>query len=217
MKRRTSRWGSRGAGEVKQRQDLRRETILQAAARHLNRNGYRGTSIEDIATELNVSKAALYYYVKNKQQMFIQCHEAALDLAEAGLKEAARTGRSPEEKLRTAVRWYVEAATGTLNGAVVVNFEKAAVPAAVERRLIRRRDQYELELRRLVEDGIRSGAFCACDAKIVTLAILGAISWIPKWYSPDGERPPKEIADIISDFVVRGLRCVPDALPTAGS
>jgi TetR/AcrR family transcriptional regulator len=217
MKRRTLKWGSRAAGEVRQRQELRRETILEVAARSLNRAGYRGTSVEDIASELNVSKAALYYYVKNKEQMFVACHEAALDVAMEGLREAHRTGRSPEEKLRTALRWYVEAATGTLKGAVVVSFEKGAVSPAVERRLIRRRDEYELELRRLVEEGIRSGVFCACDAKIVTFAILGAIAWIPKWYSPQGEREPKAIADIISDFVVRGLRCQGDVAPVSGS
>ncbi len=205
MKRRRPRWGEARRDEAKHRQELRRETILQVAARCLNRHGYRGTSLEDIATELNVSKAALYYYVKSKQDMFVQCHDAAIDLAMEGLREAERAGTSPRDKLRVALRRYVEAMTGTLKGAVVVNFEKGAVAPATERRLIRRRDTYERELRRLVDDAIHSGTSCPCDTRVVTFAILGAISWIPKWYSPHGPQTPGEIATLISDYLVGEL------------
>ena len=57
--------------EKKHRHEIRRETILQAAARCFNRKGYHGTTIEDIAQELRVSKAALYYYVKSKEEVLV--------------------------------------------------------------------------------------------------------------------------------------------------
>src|SRR5512146_3090214 len=70
----------------RQRHDLRRETIVQAAARCFNRKGYHGTTIGDLARELRVSKAALYYYVKSKEALLLQCHETSLDIGVEALQ-----------------------------------------------------------------------------------------------------------------------------------
>lgn len=43
-----------------------KEKILEIALRHFQRCGYAGTSIRDIAEELGVSKAAVYYHFRAK-------------------------------------------------------------------------------------------------------------------------------------------------------
>jgi AcrR family transcriptional regulator len=47
-----------------------KERIRQVAVEHFNRNGYHGTTIRNIAHEVNCSLPMIYYYYKNKKELF---------------------------------------------------------------------------------------------------------------------------------------------------
>ena len=47
----------------------RREQIIDRAVALMQEKGYLGTSIQDVADELDFTKAAFYYFVKNKEEL----------------------------------------------------------------------------------------------------------------------------------------------------
>jgi AcrR family transcriptional regulator len=65
-----------------------RERILAAAMTLFGRYGYRRTSMEDIASEAGLSRAALYLRFRNKEDIF---RELARGLHDAGLADAERS------------------------------------------------------------------------------------------------------------------------------
>ena len=80
-----------------------RERILGAAFTLFSRYGYKRTSMEDIASEAGLSRAALYLQFHNKEDIFRELarglHEGALIQAEAALQ-----GDGPlADRLRAAV------------------------------------------------------------------------------------------------------------------
>jgi AcrR family transcriptional regulator len=84
-----------------------RERILAAATTLFSRYGYKRTSMEDIASEANLSRAALYLQFRNKEDIF---REGARQLHEQGLADAraALAGNGP---LPECLRRSVEAKT----------------------------------------------------------------------------------------------------------
>ena len=70
----------------------KRESIIRAAHAQFRLYGYRKTSMEDIAGELGISRASLYSYFKNKDEIFrsvsIWLHERAMADAEQCLMES---------------------------------------------------------------------------------------------------------------------------------
>ena len=70
----------------------KRESIIRAAHVQFRLYGYRKTSTEDIAGELGISRASLYSYFKNKDEIFrsvsIWLHERAMADAEQCLMES---------------------------------------------------------------------------------------------------------------------------------
>ncbi len=60
----------------------KRQAILAAAHTQFRQYGYRKTSMEDIAQELGISRASLYSYFENKDEIFrcvsMSLHEQAL-------------------------------------------------------------------------------------------------------------------------------------------
>ena len=47
-----------------------RERIKEAAIEHFNSNGYHGTTIRNIAKDVNCSLPMIYYYYNNKKELF---------------------------------------------------------------------------------------------------------------------------------------------------
>ena len=81
--------------------ERKREAVILTAARAFRERGYHNTSLDDIASELNVTKPTVYHYVENKEQLLFECFRAGLKQIMEGFEEIrgsqrqrARTSRS---------------------------------------------------------------------------------------------------------------------------
>jgi AcrR family transcriptional regulator len=52
------------------KRDSKRKSILQKSIQCFSRHGYDKTTLEDIGKACNLNKASLYYYYKNKEEIF---------------------------------------------------------------------------------------------------------------------------------------------------
>jgi hypothetical protein len=60
---------------------------------------------------------------------------------------------------------------------------------------------------KVIRTGIESGELRAdLDPRLVYRTIMGAISWVPRWYRPGGARSIAEIADTQADVIIHGLQ-----------
>ena len=58
----------------------------------------------------------------------------------------------------------------------------------------------------LVDAGIRDGSIADENPRLMILAFMGTVNWVPSWFSPDGEYSAREIAEKISAILLNGLR-----------
>ena len=189
---------------VREKRRRRRSQILHAALRAFRENGFHGTTLDDIAEHLGVRKTALYHYFPDKQSILHECHRESLAELERILEEA-RALDTATEKLAHIIREHVRVMTETLQGSPLA-FEVRAFSPARQKAMIRHRDRYEHEVRKIVEQGIRRGELRKVDAKIATFALLGAINWIARWYRPEGELHATELGNAFVDQILGGLR-----------
>ena len=99
---------------------------------------------------------------------------------------------------------HVRCMLDELEGATA-HLEVEVLPEAMRRGVVEKRDTYERAVRGLVAEGIERGEFARTDPALVTRAMLGAVNWTARWYRPEGPRSVAEIADSLSDYLVRGL------------
>jgi hypothetical protein len=74
------------------------------------------------------------------------------------------------------------------------------------RHYVARRDEFESGVRQLIDAGMRQGVYVCEDTKLASLIMLGSINWLPKWYRPDGDLAPKELATDIASFLMKSLQ-----------
>jgi len=67
----------------------RRDRILEAAMRHFAERGYRGTRVEDVATEVGVAKGTVFLDFGSKEGLFLEVFKRAVSLLPAWLDAPA--------------------------------------------------------------------------------------------------------------------------------
>jgi len=182
-----------------------RVDILKSAAKAFRRLGYHGATVEQIAAALHMKKGNLYYYFKNKEEILFACHQYSLDRLAQLLEEIERGGAASDVKLRQLIDAFVHTLLDELHGTALF-LDLEALSATHLRAVIARRDAFERGVRRVIEEGMASGAFANGDPKLLAFALFGAVNWIPRWFDPAGPRTSQEIADRFADYLIGGLR-----------
>ena len=182
-----------------------RVAILKSAAAAFRRHGYHGATVEHIAANLRMKKGNLYYYFRNKEEILFACHQYSLDRLLQLLAEVEQAGLSPDEKLRQLIHGSVHLILDELHGTALFLDLEALSPAHLKA-IIARRDEFDQGVRQILEDGIGRGSFAEGSTKLRSFAILGAVNWIPRWFSPAGPASSDEIASHFADYLIAGLR-----------
>ncbi|TLX76198.1 helix-turn-helix transcriptional regulator [Labilibacter sediminis] len=78
-------------------------SILEAARSLFARFGYKKTTMEDIALELHKGKSSLYYYFKNKEEIFQAVIDWEQKVLLEKLHEVTESDQEPKDKLNQYV------------------------------------------------------------------------------------------------------------------
>jgi len=181
----------------------KRLEILRSAAAVFRRRGYYGASVDAIARELHMTKGNLYYYFRSKEEILYFCHDYSVNLLLELLARVEASNASPPEKLRTLIVEFVHMILDELHGTALTLDPQALSPQRL-RKIVARRDEFDRGVRRILRQGMDQGAFEEKDVKLLELAILGSLNWIPRWFSPAGPAHSDEIAAAFADFLVAG-------------
>jgi AcrR family transcriptional regulator len=195
---------TRSNGRLRRRYLARRLEILRAAGETFRVNGFAETGMRDIAAAAALSPANLYNYFQGKHEILFFCQDNSLDRMMASLDKARRLRASVAERLRLVIVSHVRCVLDEVGGSAA-HLLTTALPARLQRSLIAKRDRYEEGVRQLIAAGSRSGEFVPCDPALLARAVLGALNWSVRWFSPQGTLTSVEVADGFADYLIRGL------------
>jgi TetR/AcrR family transcriptional regulator len=204
---RMGRWANAVPSRAEQ-SDTKRKAIIREAARVFNRRGSHGTTLEEVAERLGVTKTALYRYVDNKNDLLCACHEEAMEIANYNLDIGERNGRNGLEKIQIAMTGYLRTMISDL-GVPVLLLEENALETQSAVRIVKLRDAFEKRLRGLVELGVGDGSIVPTDPKLAVFMLLGAVHWVTKWFSPDGAWAGEDASAALIELATRGLAARP--------
>jgi AcrR family transcriptional regulator len=190
--------------EREQQREAKRFAVLSAAAQLFNERGFHATSLDDIAAKLNVSKPTLYYYVKNKDEILLQCVRQGLSMMLEGIESSRAAGGLALDQLVTCMQVYARIVTQDF-GMCLIRVGDEQVPPESRKELRRLKSAIDQEFRRLVAQGVQEGALAPCDPKMTAFVIAGALSWIARWYQPSGEYTAEQVGQQCIDTLLGGV------------
>ncbi|RYH70990.1 MAG: TetR/AcrR family transcriptional regulator [Alcaligenaceae bacterium] len=184
---------------------LKRQVVIAEAAKTFGRHGAANVSLDQIAAALNVTKPALYYYIKNKQELIYECHELVMRSGDQVLQDAIASQSTGYGRITTFIKNYVALLTDEL-GAPAILHDLSAMSQADQKKIVLRRRKFDQQLRELVEAGILDGSIAQCDSKLAVFWFMSAVSSIPQWYRTEGSLHGEQIADAFIRFLSAGIQ-----------
>jgi AcrR family transcriptional regulator len=192
------------SGGREQRRESKRQAVLQAAAQLFNERGFHATSLDDVAARLHVSKPTLYYYVSSKDEILQQCVNLGLQMALDGIEESRAMGGSSIDQLVAYMKAYGRTMTMDF-GMCVIRVGEEGLSGEGRKALRRSKGMVDMEFRRLVAQCVQEGSLAPCDPKLAAFTIAGALSWIGRWYQPDGEHTAEQVIEQTVGILLKGV------------
>lgn len=184
-----------------------RQDILFTAARLFQEKGYDATSMQDVASALDLSKAALYHHFESKDEILFQIMSYGMDIFENQVVAVVKGIADPEERLRSCIRLHIEVVVGGREREItVILHENHALRPEEMRQINARKKAYIVFLENLIgEVQRRRGGRYAVRPKVGAFALLGMINWMYQWWRPQGEVSGAEMAKEYTALFLQGI------------
>jgi len=192
------------AGHAPRIKKLRREELLSVAARLFCEKSYLSTTMDEIASELGVTKPALYYYIKTKHELLYEICESAINQLMDGVREIDGSTGEAVSKLRSLVRWHVNMFSRSGDIINVYLADEGALEPEKRDHIRSLSREYETIYRRIIYQAMEEGAFRELNVAMTVRAITGMCNWLASWYRTEGQMSADEIADIFLDILIDG-------------
>jgi TetR/AcrR family transcriptional regulator len=185
--------------------DAKRRAILDRSAELFAEHGYDRASMSRIAEACGVSKANLYHYYRDKEELLfdvIRFHlEELLEVVEA----ADNPDLSPAARLKELVAALLEAYRDAdaqhnvqINGLRLLPPDRQTELKAMERELVR-----------IFSDAVAGVAPQLKGTKLlkpVTMSLFGMINWHYLWFKSTGDVTRADYAELVAQLIVDGTR-----------
>ncbi|HKE96632.1 MAG TPA: TetR/AcrR family transcriptional regulator [Povalibacter sp.] len=191
---------------------VRHEQILDAAAKHLNASGVSLTSLGDIAVSLGVSRATLYQYIEDREDLVFQCYRRSCEVMARHLGEAIRLGRDATDVLGLFIERMLDPAQpeiATRAEIAVLNQERQEIIQGLY-------DAITTRLARVLDTGAQAGVLRPCDGNINASTIISLVTWVPliRYWAPASRGYlPERFIGALKVTLLAGLAADPSAMP----
>jgi TetR/AcrR family transcriptional repressor of mexJK operon len=189
--------------------------ILDAAKGEFSTFGFKKVTMDEIAGELDMGKASLYYYFRTKEQLFgaviTREHELFMETVERRIADAPSAG----EKIKT----FVAERTEYFNRLVHLNVLDLRTATAMKPIFAKMFNSFSREemklLRAIILEGRKKGEFRVPSEEKVAEALLHTLQGLrmrfvrfldaPRMGPKDYERLKKE-QRFVTDMIVKGIQ-----------
>ena len=187
--------------------------LLDAAGKLFRKKGFASTTVREIADAAGILPGSLHYRYSTKEAILLALMERGIATAIAKVRSAITSSPDPIDRVRLALRAHLRLLVCDDDAIYVLLYEWRELTGDSRDAMVRLRDRYDALWDGLLYRAVGTGQLRPeIDMKLMRLFVLGAINWVPQWYSPDGNRCLEEVADAFADNLLFGL-LVDDARP----
>jgi AcrR family transcriptional regulator len=185
--------------------EQQRDAMLAAAAQLFADRGYPAASIADLAAQFGVSKGLLYHYYRDKEHLLFDIADRYIDRLVQLVAEVEQAAPAPEAALRQLIERFLIAYehAGAFHRVLVQDVKYLST---VHRARVRTKQ------RQVIDAFARAISAAAPELagdrllKPVTMTLFGMMNWTFTWLRPDGPVAHAELAPVIADLFLGGVR-----------
>jgi AcrR family transcriptional regulator len=181
-----------------------REGLLDVAVALFNERGYDGTTMDDLAGRLGLTKSAIYHHVAGKEALLGLALDRALDQLFAAAEAIVGETVPAASRLERLIESSVEVLVAELP--FVTLLLRVRGNTAVERAALARRRRFDHLVAGLVAEAQADGDIRTdIDAGTVGRLLFGLVNSLTEWYRPGSGAGPAELAAAVRAVAFEGV------------
>ena len=192
--------------------DDQRDQILARAAELFARHGYTATSMNQVAAACELSKAALYHYVRDKHALLALVAEAHVKRLEAVITEVLAEKLAPEARLRALIARFVREYANAQNEHRVLTEDVKFLDEPAREAVLASQRRVVNQFADTVA-AVRPELRGAELHKPLTMLLFGMINWMFTWLRPGRPLTYEQMAPMVAELFFGGIGSV--GLPAA--
>jgi AcrR family transcriptional regulator len=180
-----------------------RGAIRDAAAERFFRRGYEATTVREIADDLEIRAASIYYHYADKEQILYELVASTMTLLRDGVAAAVAAEPGPAERLAAIAVHHTALHALRPREATLGDTELRSLHGDRLARAVALRDSYEAIVRGVLADGLARGAFSLVEPTLTAFAVIAMCTNVGIWYRPGGRLALAEVADAYAQLALR--------------
>jgi len=183
-----------------------RQEILRTSARLFQQQGYDGTSMNDVASALKLSKGGLYHHFQSKDEILFELMNHAMDITEQRVIGPVKAIPDPQDRLRMLIRRHIAVVLSERDREITVMLhENHPLPPSLRKRINARKKDYVHFVENLIAEVQRGRATKpTITSRAAAFALLGMINWIYQWYRPEGALQEEGLVQQYTEIFFQG-------------
>lgn len=182
-----------------------RESVIRVCVEAFNRHGYDATSMGILASELGISKSAIYHHVTSKEEILDIALTRSLAELERVVNDAEELDAPAVVELETILRESVAVLTQSLP--YVTLLLRLRGNSDMEVAALRRRREITLRIAELIRQAQQDGDLRDdIDARTASRLTMGTVNSIVDWYRPGRTQSGEDVAETVVTLLMNGLR-----------
>ena len=183
-----------------------REKVKQTAQKLFRERGYAAVGMRELAKEVGIQAPSLYNHYKSKDDLL---REICFDMAKhffAAFDNAVVTEEKFQRKLKAVIKAHIGVIASNLEASEVFFNEWMFSEQPHLGKFKKQRFEYEMKFREIIDRGIKKGDFKKMNSKLIAFAIFSALNATYELYRSNEKLSQEEIAEDISDLLLKGLK-----------
>lgn len=194
---------------LSKRGEQRRAELIEVAARLFARQGFDGTSLQQIADEVGVLKGSIYHYITTKEELLFEVIAGPHEDLLRNMATAESHAGSPLEKIAFFSMSHLRCnnTPERLLRAKVLDHDLHSLPADDLSKIAAARQTYADWLRQLIVAAKVQGEIPeALDPDVALMAVIGTLMGPIRGGKPRRDISTESIADQLTAYLLAGLR-----------
>lgn len=185
----------------------RRAELLQVATQLFYEKGYAHTTLQAIADRMGFTKAAIYYYAKNKEELLVEIYEAIVEPAITRARELASRSTDDGATLFVAlIDQHLRTFLHNVEANAVFDVQNFSLSEPAKKRIHALGRDYDAVLRKVYDAGIADGSIAPGNSTIAVNAVIGMCNSAHRWYRPRGKFSADRVITELVGLVAGGIR-----------
>ena len=190
------------------KQDLRKDQILDAALTVLVQNGYEGSRMDDVVSESQLSKGAIYWYYKSKKAMYLDLVNFWVIRYSATINHLVENDQAAPDQLKSLFNYFIDQYESDPDPFIALTefWSMAQKDDDFRAKLQKVYSQFLEVLEKIIAKGVKDGDFKKLDIRITAMSIMLNIESI-NWFTLFDTHgvSARDYIQTISDFILAGL------------